>query len=378
MKKIRLLYDKVFQWAKGNFILKYFVVQGLFTEAWYKTPIYRGLAAPVIFLKRRNVRSSLPFSEVSIAATIAFFGVIPPLWWRDWFVFAAFWTLSVLFILKTPNARDAVNCSIYLYVFILAAFLLPFDTAVMLLYLLAAGGIAFLIMHVIDEPPDIWKILAGTYIAVAARSVFVAVDTMFAGTLQSGVNFSEFLIMLFPFALAFVFIKRNKRRKIWLLAGLLPSLYAVVAVLFDIGDILQAQNFLIPQFEGEFLDYAMKFQGIYARAGTVGTAPFMEIYTQVYTALDTGNFGVRLLIYMGAFGVLLFLWYVIRLIRRAIVGIFRKRGDARGVLIAGICALLGVVIVAPFSINWLNVRTLFVYWIVIGIVGGVVRNRVSE
>jgi len=379
MKKLISTYNQAMNWAKNHKLLKYFTVPGLIAEAWYNTKVYGILAAPIVLLKRRNVHSRLPFGEISVALSIALFGVIPPFLWRDWFVFALFWAISMMFILKTADVCAAANYSIYMYIFILAAFFLPTSTTAgtLVLYLLAIIGISFLIMHVIDEPQDIFKVLAGVYAAVVARSILVAIDTILAANLHSGANFSEFLIMLFPFALAFAFLKRCKRWRWWLLLGLLPSIYGVVAVLLDIGNILQQQNFLIPQFDGDVWNYALEMQGIYARAGTVGTQPFVEIYQMFMNAQYSDNLGVGLLLYLGLAAILLFLWYVIRLVRRAIFGIFKKSGDARIVLIAGIVALLGVVIVAPLSVDWLSIRTLFLYWIVIGILGGIVRNRVT-
>jgi len=378
MKKIISLYKRVMNWLENHRILKYFVVPGLFTKRWYKTWIYKLLAAPVGMIKRRNILSHLPFGEFSVAVMLALLGTIPPPLWRDWFVFVVFWTLAVMFILKTANVRAAADCSIYLYIFIAAAFFLPTSVpaALMLLYLFAIAGISFIIMHVIDSPRDIYKILFGTYIAVVARSLYVAADTFLSANLQSGVDFGEFLVMLFPFALAFTFLKANSKRRGWLIVGLLPSVYGVLAAIFDIGDILQRQIREIPM-DGDFMTYAMMAQDIYARAGTVGTQPFIDIYSAFMGAIGSQNLWARLLLYLGMLGILLFLWYVIRLVRRAVVRVFKKKGDARIALIAGIFALLGVVIMIPFEMSHLSVRTLFMYWVIIGIVGGVVKNKLG-
>ena len=365
--------------VRNHKILKYFVNRELITELWYKTPVYKALAAPVVLIKRRQIYSRLPFTSAGIAIMLALFGIVPPQLWRDWFVFALFWLLSVMFILKTPNIRAAANHSIYLYIFVLTALFLRIETsaAFMLLSLLAVIGISFLIMHVITEPPDVFKILCGIYIAVFARAVYVSIDTVFRVDLQSGQYFSEFLVMLFPFAAAFAFLKRNKRRRPLLVTGLLPAVYGVIAVIFDIGDIVQQQISAIP-LDGDFLDYAMMAQGIYARAGTVGTQPFLDIFAAYISARESQHLGVQIFFYIGTAALLLFLWHVIRFVRKSIVGIFRKKGDVRLVLIAGISALLGAVIMIPFEASNINVRTLFIYWSVIGIVGSTIKNGISE
>ena len=113
-------------------------------------------------------------------------------------------------------------------------------------------------------------------------------------------------------------------------------------------------------------------------AGTVGTGPFLDIYSAFMSAHNSRNLFLRLFLYVGMFGFLLFLWYVIRLVRKAIMRIFRKKGDARIVLIAGVLALLGAMLIIPFELSHLDARTLFIYWVVIGIVGGIVRNNVGQ
>lgn|GEM_PF-6598288 len=365
--------------ARNHKILKYFVNRELIAELWYGTIIYKSLAAPVVLIKRRQIYSHLPFTSTGIGIMLALLGIIPPPLWQDWFVFALFWLLSVMFILKTPNIRAAANHSIFLYIFVLTALFLQIETsaAFMLLSLLAVIGISFLIMQVISEPPDIFKILAGIYIAVFVRAAYVSIDTIFYVDMSSGQYFSEFLVMLFPFAAAFAFLKRNKRLRPWLVAGLLPAIYGVIAVIFDVGDIVQQQISAIP-LDGDFLDYAMIAQGIYARAGTVGTQPFLDIFAAYIAARESQHIGVQIFFYIGTAALLLFLWHVIRFVRKAIVGIFRRKGDSRLVLIAGIFALLGAVIMIPFEASNINVRTLFIYWSIIGIVGGTVKNDVSE
>ena len=179
--------------------------------------------------------------------------------------------------------------------------------------------------------------------------------------------------MFFPLAFSFVLLKRNNHRRIWLLAGLSPSLYGVFAVLFDIGDILQKQSFYIP--DGDIYQYLIMAQGIYSHAGTVGTKPFMDIYLAYAAGYGTRGGFSAILVYLGMLGVLLFLWYIIGLIRKAIIRIFKQNGDERLVLISGILSLFGVVVIAPFNISWFDIRTLFLYWIVIGFLGGIVKKR---
>jgi hypothetical protein len=365
-------------WARNNFLLKYVVDRSLITRLWYKTWLYRILAAPVVLIKRRHIYSRLPFSAAGIGIMLALFGIIPPVLWHDGFVFAFFFALSAIFILRTTEARAAANYSIYLYIFIAATlFLQPLtNVEAMLIYLLAIIGVSFLIMNVITEPKDVHKILWGIYIAVVARAIYVSADTIFAGIFYSGPKFSEFLIMLFPFALIFALLSRNKRWRWLLLAGLLPSLYGVVAVLFDIGNVLHSQISEIP-LDGTFMDAALFAREIYAGGGTVGAQPFLYVYSSFMETHNLSNFGIRLLLYIGMLGFLLFLWYIIRLIRKAIVRLFRSKGDARIVLIAGISALLGALIIIPFELGRLEMRTMFIYWIIIGIVGGIVKNKIG-
>ena len=384
MKKIISHYNRIMTWAKNHRILKYFVDRNQLTQRWYKTRVYKFFAAPAIIIKRKHIYSRTPFAEAGTGIMLALFGLIPPLFWRDWFVFALFFPLSVIFILKTTNVRAAANYSIFLYIFVLTAILSPptSEATFLFLLLLAIFGISFLIMNVTDEPEDISKILYGVYVAVLVRAIYVSFDTLFAGAMHAGDNFSEFLIMMFPFALAFVFLKCNKRWRWLLLVGLLPTLYGVFAVIFDIGNILHAQILDIPNIletytNGNLIDVAMTAQGIFARAGTVGTRPFLDIYNAAMEVHDSEFLTIRLALYVGMFGILLFLWHILRLIRKAIVGMFKQKGDARIVLIAGIMALLGTLVIIPFEFERIGVRTLFLYWIIIGIVGGIVKNDIG-
>jgi len=374
MKKIILLYNKIMSWAKGHFILKYFINRELIAELWYKTWVYKILAAPAIVIKRRNIYSNAPIKAFTMGITLAMLGLIPPLFWRDWFVFGLFFLLSVIFIFIVPNVRVAANYSIFLYIFVLVALLLPPNSLPVLIFLslIAMFGISFLIMNLINEFGDVYKILCGIYIAVVARAIYMPLDTILFGVLQSENDFSEFLIMLFPLALTFAFLKQNKGWRWYFVAGLLPSLYGVAAILFNIGNSLERQISEIPT-DGNLIDIAFYAQGIFARGGTIGTQPFLNIYNAAMASFNSQDLLVRLLIYVGMFAVLLFLWFVIRLIRRAVVQLFRQKGNIRIILLAGVIALLGVIIIVPFEIERLSMQTIFIYWIVIGIVGGIVK-----
>lgn len=367
-------------WAKNHVILKYFLNRELIAELWYKTRVYKVLAAPAIIIKRRNICSHKSVKALTLGIVLATFGLIPPPLWRDWFVFGLFFLLSMIFIFKTPSVRTAANYSIFLYIFVFAALVIPPESsaALLLLGLLAIFGISFLIMNVMDNTSNIYyQILCGIYVSVIIRAIYVSLDTIFAGNLQSEDGFPEFLIMLFPFAFAFAFLKRNKRLRWWLLIGFLPAVYGVAALLFDIGNVVQQQISEIPT-DGTLIDAAVTAQGIFSRGGTVGTRPFLDIYNAAIDTFNSQFLIVRLFFYIGMFGILLFLWHIIRLIRRAIVQIFRQKGDARLMLIAGIIALLGAVIIIPFEVEQISVRTLFIYWIVIGIVGGIVKNNQTK
>ena len=163
MKKIISHYNAVVNWAKTFPILKYFLDRKLLAERWYRMHLYKILSMPVMLIKQRNIFSRFPLTSVGITIMLAMFGLTPPTLWHDWYVFAMFWGLSVLFILKTDNARAAANHSIYLYVFIVTA-LLPqtqSGAGLTLLYFLAAAGVSKLIMRVISEPCNIYKILCG-------------------------------------------------------------------------------------------------------------------------------------------------------------------------------------------------------------------------
>ena len=124
------------------------------------------------------------------------------------------------------------------------------------------------------------------------------------------------------------------------------------------------------------------FTGLGLGAG-VEQAPFMKIlqryslYYLVQTSSDgyattpphTHNLFLQIWIEVGLVGIMTFVWFITRTIKRTLLNIFQKTNNSLNhISIAGISAFAGILVMGMAEYVWFYPRVMLFFWVIAGVI----------
>ncbi len=106
----------------------------------------------------------------------------------------------------------------------------------------------------------------------------------------------------------------------------------------------------------------------------LGTDAFMKICDNYYqftkkTPPHSHNIFLQIWLELGFMGVLSFVWFIVRMIKKSVINIFSKTDKyINNILIAGISAIAGILVMGIAEYVWYYPRVMLIFWMVVGII----------
>ncbi len=109
--------------------------------------------------------------------------------------------------------------------------------------------------------------------------------------------------------------------------------------------------------------------------GGLGNEVFARLFNRYYKFTGTGviahahNVYLELWIQMGIFGLLSFVWFMLRMIKKSIKAIFGEADKMlKNILVAGVAGIAGALLIGFVEYIWFYPRVMIIFWAVVGII----------
>lgn len=173
--------------------------------------------------------------------------------------------------------------------------------------------------------------------------------------------------------LIFVFFKNKKLLPLVILAGIAFIPFMPQSIYRRLMSLTQADTSAM--YRIKIYQTIMPMFTEYWKAGVgLGTDVFMGVcknYYQ-YTAKvppHVHNLYIQIWIEMGIMGIATFVWFIGRLVKKCILSLSNKaEANINNILIAGICSIVSVLVMALAEYIWYYPRVMLIFWVIVAIV----------
>ena len=283
-----------------------------------------------------------------------------------------------------------------------------------LLYLLLALAFSVFLLYCTDSRTHHKNIASGIYVSLVSAGAIALLQWRqghsITASFGSPANYSQFIILFFPYALAYTLMQASSLRKSLYAALLLPTTFIMTRTLggyvsFGVSLLIflvliewrflavaaLESLFIIPTLSTDiiaFLKTSWRIEQtgkpiedmvnisatVWNNAAGVGYAPFLSLFENAAEASVSSPALAPAIVFQLAFVLAFaFLWYIIRFVRKGLFIILKTRSTAKLYLAAGFAALVGSGLDGALEGGFLYPKTLLSYWIIIGLTASMVR-----
>ena len=173
--------------------------------------------------------------------------------------------------------------------------------------------------------------------------------------------------------IVFTFFAQKRLIPFVIAGGILMIPFLPSHVYYRILTIFNTEGDTSSQYRVEILQTVFPMLKDHAVWGTgLGTNVFMRVvntyhqYTKA-TPLHTHVLYLQIWIEMGIVALLSFLWFIYRTIKNAVICLADSTKEMKNILIAGVSALSGVLVIALVEYIWYYPRVMVIFWVITGI-----------
>ncbi len=172
-----------------------------------------------------------------------------------------------------------------------------------------------------------------------------------------------------------VFFKNRKLIPVFLLLGLMSIPLLPASITNRIMTLTNISNDTSTQYRLKIYESVMHVIKDFWFSGLgLGSDVFQKAYNRYYKFTGQGviahahNLYLQIWLEMGIMGLLSFVWFTLRMIKKSIKAIFSDADKAvKNILIAGLAGIIGVLFMALAEYIWFYPRVMFIFWAVVGI-----------
>ncbi len=173
--------------------------------------------------------------------------------------------------------------------------------------------------------------------------------------------------------LIFVYFKNKKLLPLFILAGIAFIPFMPQSIYRRLMSLTQADT--SAQYRVKIYQTVIPMFLEYWKAGIgLGTDVFMGICRNYYQYTSkvpphSHNLFLQIWIEMGLMGIVSFIWFIGRLIKKCILNLSNKAdANINNILIAGICSVIGVLVMGFAEYIWYYPRVMLIFWVAVAIV----------